>query len=213
MIACWSEALPGAMAPTPITDTAAADQPSSDGGLLSRILMRDEQALDILYQRYGGLVYRLAVHITTDEAIAEEVTQDVFHAVWHTAATFDPQRSLIAWLIGITRHRAIDATRSRFYRARHREFVIDPLQLQIPQAESYSEYMALHETVQLALKHLPALQRQALELAYFRDMTCVEIAAHLGEPLGTVKSRIRHGLQRLRVLFESEWGYHTDLVP
>ena len=99
--------------------------PLSDSSLIARIFQRDEQALGFLYDRYDRLVYTIALRITNDRAAAEEVVRDVFQGVWQSAGSFQPGGSVSAWLIGIARHRAIDATRTHSYRVQARAAIFD----------------------------------------------------------------------------------------
>lgn len=176
---------------------------AADEDLIVRVRRREEAALGAIYDRYGRLVYSIALRITGDRELAEEVVQDTFQAVWQSAASFQPGASLVAWLIGIARHRAIDATRSRRFRARAREEVLDDTRVGA-RADGAAEALVLRETVRRALDDLPAAQRQTIALAYYGGLSCTEIAARLGDPLGTVKSRLRGGMLRLRELLGSE---------
>ena len=196
----------GGNQPTPQPAQAESIDTSSlrDEELLALIALSNSEALGTFYDRYGRLVFTVALRITGDRETAEEVTQDVFQNVWQSASGFQlSSGSSSAWLMGITRHRAIDATRSRRYRARNRE---DSLSFDQPtREESGPEYLTdlqlLREMVRGALNELPLSQRQAIELAFYGGMTRAEIAERLGEPLGTVKTRMRLGMQKLRVLF------------
>lgn len=174
----------------------------SDGELIRRVVERDEAALAGLYDRFNALVFTIALRITGDRAVAEEVLQDVFHAVWRTAGGFQPSGSVAAWVVGIARHRAIDATRAGSFRARSREQDLAPaLELAGTEAtEDEVERRLAGEQMRAALRLLPAAQREALELAYFRGLSQAEIAASTGAPLGTVKTRLRLGLLQLRRL-------------
>ena len=186
-------------APAESIDTSLRDEE-----LLALVAQANSEALGIFYDRYGRLVFTVALRITGDRETAEEVTQDVFQNVWQSASGFQlSSGSSSAWLMGITRHRAIDATRSRRYRARNRE---DTLSFDQPtREESGPEHLTdlqlLREVVRSALNELPTSQRQAIELAFYGGLTRSEIAERLGEPLGTVKTRMRLGMQKLRVLF------------
>jgi RNA polymerase sigma-70 factor (ECF subfamily) len=180
----------------------------TDEELVKQILRRDERALGAVYDRYGRLVYTIALRITGDREAAEEVVQDVFQAVWQGVSSFQPSGSFPAWLTGIARHRAIDLTRSRRHRARAREQTLDPGIADAPSAsESPTDMLALRAVVRTALDELPPTQRQTIELAYYGGLTHVEIAGRLGEPVGTIKSRMRLGLTRLRGLLGSDVGY------
>ena len=173
-----------------------------DEELIARVRWREEPALGALYDRYSRLIYTIALRIVGDREMAEEVLQDVFQAVWQSAGSFQPNGSFSAWLIGIARHRAIDATRSRRYRSRAREEVLDDERVTstLGTTDGYADTLMLRSVVGAALAELPLAQRQAIELAYYGGLTHVEIAARLGEPVGTVKSRMRMGLTKLRGL-------------
>ena len=174
-----------------------------DEELLVLVIRRRERALGQLYDRYGRLVYTIALRITGDRQTAEEVVQDVFQNVWQAAGSYQAGvGQFSAWLLGITRHRAIDATRSKRERARTREQALDvgiPLSDESDIERDVARSL-LRDTVRAALQELPTNQRQAVELAYYGDLTRAEIAERLGEPLGTVKTRLRLGLLKLRDL-------------
>ena len=174
----------------------------SDEMLLHGTRMRDETALGMLYDRYGGLVYTLALRIVGDRELAEEVMQDVFLRCWHGLEQYDPSRGRLAgWLLGIARNRAIDVLRGRQHQARMRER--DPLPESgagEPHVSDSADEVALRAEVTQALAELSQSQRAAIELAYYGGLTQTEVAERLGEPLGTVKTRIRDGLRRLRRL-------------
>ena len=180
---------------------------ATDEELMALVLRRQEAALGALYDRYVRLVYAVALRITGDRETAEEVVQDVFQNVWQAAGSFQPGvGSFAAWLLGIARHRAIDATRSKRERARTREQTLDDLR---PAGEAASlerevGQRLLRDAVRAALEALPANQRQAIELAYYGGLTRIEIAERLNEPLGTVKTRLRLGLLKLRDLLRQE---------
>lgn len=177
-----------------------------DDELVALIARRQEQALGAIYDRYGRLVYAVALRITGDRQTAEEVVQDVFQNIWHSAAGFQSSvGSFSSWLMGITRHRAIDATRSRRERARNREQELTPevdsgAAGRIDGPEDVVARRLLREQIRSALGVLPPPQRHAIELAYFGGLTRNEIAEKLGEPVGTVKTRLRLGLLKLRDL-------------
>lgn len=177
----------------------------SDEFLIDLIVQREEAALGELYDRYAALVYAIALRITGDRQTAEEVMQDVFQNIWQTAGGFRRQAGLVVhWLIGISRHRAIDALRSKRERARRREVTgVDVGTLLPAGVESVLEQRILRETVRAALADLPPAQRQAIEMAYYGGLTQSEIAEQLGEPLGTIKTRLRLGLLKLRDVLRS----------
>lgn len=173
-----------------------------DEDLLKTIVLKDADALAALYDRYGRLVYSLALHMISNSALAEEITQDVFVQVWNKASTFQAERGkAIPWLMSITRHRAIDLIRQQ--KARPYE--------ETDGWEENEEIYASEEIVELDLEikqqskqvreilaHLPAEQMKALTLAYYGGMSHQEIAAFVNEPVGTIKTRIRLAMQKLK---------------
>lgn len=180
---------------------AASDDVERDAALIARIARREERALGDLYDRYARLIYAIALRIAGDHSVAEEVTQDVFHAVWQSASSFRSGASLPSWLMGIARHRAIDATRSRRYRARLSELtLLESQPAGVEPGDEPTNRLLLREVVRSALTALPATQSQALALAFYGGLTHHEIADQLGEPVGTIKSRMRLGMLKLRDL-------------
>jgi len=179
---------------------AAAGDIPADPDLVRRMREGDESALELLYSRYGGLVYSLVLRIVGDPELAREVLQDTFVRTWNGRATYDPKRGRVAWwLMGIARNGAVDLLRSRPHQARLRER--EPLSVDVPTGEKdAADVLGLRRDVINALGALPAAQRAAIELAYYSGMTHTEIARVLNEPLGTVKSRMREALDRLRGL-------------
>jgi RNA polymerase sigma-70 factor (ECF subfamily) len=176
-----------------------------DEELIARVCWREEPALGEIYDRYNRLVYAVVLRIVGDRESTEEVVQDVFQAVWQSAGSFQPSGNFSSWLIGIARHRAIDTTRSRRYRSRAREDLLDDTRLagDAILADSGTDELLLRSVVRAALAQLPPAQREAIELAYYGGLTHAEVAARLGEPVGTVKSRMRMGLMKLRELLKT----------
>ena len=168
----------------------------TDHALVVRMQSRDEEALASLYDRHAGLVFTLARRIVGDRALAEDVVQDAFFRCWREAAQYDPARgSVTAWLMGVTRNRAIDLLRSRSHQARLRETSeISPMLGN----ESRGEGDVLRDTVSSALAVLSVEQRDAIALAYYGGLTQSEISHLRATPLGTVKTRMRSALDRLR---------------
>jgi RNA polymerase sigma-70 factor (ECF subfamily) len=159
----------------------------------------DESGLELLYARYGGLIFTLALRIVGDPELAREVLQDTFLRCWDGSESFDAGRGRVAWwLMGIARNGAIDLLRSRSHQARLRER--EPVVAAEPTQLDATDSFAMRQSVVSALQSLPIAQRQALELAYYRGFTQTEIAQELDTPLGTIKSRTREALDRLRVL-------------
>jgi RNA polymerase sigma-70 factor (ECF subfamily) len=176
-----------------------------DETLLSLICGRDESALSSLYERYARLLYSIALRITNDRHAAEEVLQDVFCSVWQRGATFRPTAgSVSSWLSGIARNRSIDEVRSRWHRAREWEMPLDHLpDLSGAVERGLEQFAILRADIRNALGNLPLLQRQAIELAYYGGLSSTEIAARLDEPVGTIKGRIRLGLEKMREAMRS----------
>jgi RNA polymerase sigma-70 factor, ECF subfamily len=176
----------------------------SDELLLHGVRLRDEQALGQLYDRYGGLVFTLALRVVGDRDLAEEVMQDVFLRCWNGLNQFDATRGTVpAWLFGITRHRAIDVLRGRQHQALLRERdALPEAGAAEPSSPESAEEVVNRATVNQALHELAAPQRAAIELAFYGGLTQAEVATRLGEPLGTIKTRIRDGMRRLRSVLE-----------
>jgi RNA polymerase sigma-70 factor (ECF subfamily) len=145
------------------------------------------------------LVYGIALRILNDTADAEEVTLDVYAQIWKSAATFDVQRgSVCSWMVTLVRSRAIDRMRSRHSRVRREEAASIELRAASPGPEEQTVFFEKTKRIQAALATLSREQRQAIELAFFSGLTHVEVATKVGEPLGTIKTRIRLGMMRLR---------------
>ncbi len=187
--------------------THPAGVQTPDSALVAQAAAGDERALGELYDRYGGMAFSLACAIVGEHADAEEVVADAFAQVWRSASSFDPSRgSVAAWLATIVRTRALDLVRSRKRRARVLEeaaVVTDEGETLVlaPTLESPDRGAELTETsiiVRKSLAELPPPQRKVIELAYFGGLSQSEIAAHLSEPLGTVKTRMRAGMEKLR---------------
>lgn len=187
----------------PIIDANA----DADAALIARVANHDEPALVALYDRYRRLIFTIALRIAGDMSIAEEITQDVFHAVWQSAGNFQTSGSPVSWMMGIARHRAIDATRSRRYRARQRELALIDDQADLTPFVEPTDQLLLRETLRGALIALPASQRETLTMAFYGGLTQPEIADRLGQPIGTIKSRMRLGMLKLRDLLDSVDGY------
>ncbi|MGH7829299.1 MAG: sigma-70 family RNA polymerase sigma factor [Candidatus Binatia bacterium] len=176
---------------------SGADNP---GHLIRQMAEGDRGAFGSFYDQYCSLVFSFALRLLKDRPSAEDLLQEAFMQIWRQAKNYDEERgSPEAWLINITRSRAIDSLRSK--RRRDRSFVSteDPGGAIGREVGSMSDSEPeLKLTVQGALASLPEAQRRVLELAYLDGLTQSEIAARLKEPLGTVKTRVRAGLQKLR---------------
>ncbi|HYL64367.1 MAG TPA: sigma-70 family RNA polymerase sigma factor [Candidatus Methylomirabilis sp.] len=172
-----------------------------DGTLLSRLLQRDVNAFEELYDRHSRLVYRLVLRILQQAATSEEVVQDVFLQLWRNAGQYDSSRGpFVPWLLTLARNRALDHLRLKSERQRRREDLHDtlPAVVSAPEFEKELDDKRRAERVRLLMASLHPQQKRAIELAYFEGMSHSEIATALKEPLGTVKSWIRNGLLRLK---------------
>ncbi len=189
--------------------TIQARQDLSDEDLISAICSRAEWAIELLYQRYHRYAYSLAYHILRDSSAAEDIVQEVFLSIWQKAASYQRQNgSVHRWLQAIVHHRAIDKLRT----AAHRDYQWAPLRTENEQ-DPPSEQPELWELawhgeqqtlIRAALERLPPEQRQVIELAYFGGYTHAEIAERWDIPLGTVKGRMRLGLQKLKRLLQGQ---------
>ena len=155
----------------------------SDEAVVALCARSDEVALAELYDRFGGIAYGLARRVVRDDALAEDAVQEAFLAIWRGAARFLPERGKAStWILTLVHRRAVDLVRR----------------------EQRRRTEALPDAEQAALAKLPDQQREAIELAYYGGFTQSELAERLGEPLGTIKSRMFTGLARLRELLEGE---------
>jgi RNA polymerase sigma factor (sigma-70 family) len=173
----------------------------SDEALVALVGRSDESALAELYDRVGGQAYGLAYRVLRDEALAEDAVQEAFLGLWRSAASFVPERAKAStWILTLVHRRAVDLVR------REQRRRTEPLEgAPEPRAASSEEAAWLRldrERVQGALAQLPDQQREAIELAYYGGYTQSELAERLGQPLGTIKSRMFAGLSRLRELLE-----------
>jgi RNA polymerase sigma-70 factor, ECF subfamily len=199
----------------PETTAAAAADPSAgvDLDLLRRIAAGSEEALGIFYDRYSGLVWGLLRRMLGESGEAEEVLQEAFLQVWREARRYDPQRAAPrGWLLLIARSRALDRLRKRSAIERREDVVARETsgRAVAPLGSRRLEHLDTRQRINSALDRLPREQRRVLELAFFQGLSQTEIAAHLGAPLGTVKSRALLGMKRLRQIFAGEM---KDLVP
>jgi RNA polymerase sigma factor (sigma-70 family) len=175
----------------------------SDEALVELVARGQESALAELYDRHGRVAYGLSYRVLRDEALAEDAVQEGFLSLWRTAASFVPERSKAStWILTLVHRRAVDIVRREERRR------TDPLESVVDerQASGSVEDSAMlrleRERVQDALRKLPDAQREAIELAYYGGFTQSELADRLGEPLGTIKSRMFAGLTRLRELLD-----------
>ncbi|HTG17937.1 MAG TPA: sigma-70 family RNA polymerase sigma factor [Blastocatellia bacterium] len=176
--------------------------PSSadDKKLLERVQARDQTAMADLFDRYSGMAYSVAMRVVNDSAQAEDVMQDVFFQLWQNPKSFVSDRgSLGAWLAVVVRNRAIDVIRRRK--------PTDPVEdVVLPASANVAaevEHRTMIEQVRKVMKDLPPEQRESVEMAFFEGLTHAEIAKKKGEPLGTVKTRIRAALITVRKAFQT----------
>ena len=174
----------------------------TDPELITGVVKRDRHSFDLFYERYAQVVFNLCIRILRDEAEAQDVLQEIFLQIWRDAERFDASRASVkTWLFTIARSRALDRYRSRkTVRDRMEEQTEDQLQ-QIPDQADLQGTSVSQQYVLGALAQLTPEQRFVLELSYYEGLTQEEIAERLKEPLGTVKSRIRAALIKLRTLF------------
>jgi RNA polymerase sigma-70 factor (ECF subfamily) len=174
----------------------------ADEELMPLIGDKDPEAFEVFYDRHGGVAYSLAYRILGERSAAEDCTQEAFISIWRSGARFDRARgSVRSWTLSIVRNRAIDALRSKAGKAPKLTFDDDAI-LESQASEELTETEAMrHETateVRGALEQLPGDQSKVIELAYFGGFSQSEIAGMLNVPLGTVKGRMRLGLEKIR---------------
>lgn len=176
--------------------------PTEEAALIAAIGRSDERAFLAVYERFSAPLYSLVFKMLQSPEDAEEILQSVFIQVWKKAGTYDPGRcAVFTWLVHITRSRAIDRLRQRQRQARTLDAATQEADPAAVSDDGNAAAVLLHEnaaSVQAALAKIPAEQREAIELAFFKGMSQTEIAEVIAAPLGTVKARIRRGLMRLR---------------
>jgi RNA polymerase sigma-70 factor (ECF subfamily) len=182
----------------------------ADEELMTLVERRDPDAFAVLYDRHGGAVYSLAHRIVGDPAVAEDVTQEAFISIWRSGGRFDAARgSVRSWMLGIVRNRAIDALRRHASPAPKLNLDDDAL-LEAQEGAEHTEAEAIRRDtasrVRGVIGELPAEQSEVIGLAYFGGFTHTEIAEMLGMPLGTVKGRMRLGLERIRATLAERMG-------
>jgi len=193
-----------------MAETSTAQQ-MRDQEMIAQIGRRDQGAFSALYNRLSGPLYSLAFKMLGDASDAQDALQEVFVQIWSRASTYDPEKSSVfSWAVLLTRSRAIDRLRARDRRLR--VVVESTAENKVAEATDASTVESAADTankkdeaahVRSLLNNLPEDQRQAIELAFFGHRTHHEIAAQLGQPLGTVKARIRRGLLKLREQFRT----------
>jgi len=186
----------------------------SDEALVLLAARSEQSALAELYDRFGRPAYGLALRVLRDEALAEDAVQDAFLALWRTASRFVPERgSASTWILTLVHRRSVDLVRRE---ERRRADSLEAAPEQGGGGADEEAWLRLQrERVQDALRLLPDQQREALELAYYGGFTQSELAERLGQPLGTIKSRMFSGLSRLRELLgdpglETTWTHGTS---
>ena len=189
-------------------DGVGEDEPD-DRQLLRRIVDQDKDALDLLYSRYVTPVYSMALHMLKQPPLAEEVTQDVFLNIWLKASSFNSERGQPrSWIMSVAHHRVVDVIRSR----RRTATMTDPEGYEtlerLPSGgasvENQVQQNLDRERIMKALATLPENQRQVIVLAYFEGYSQSEMAEFLSEPLGTIKTRVRLAMQKLRAVLQED---------
>ena len=190
---------------------------ATDAELMAALALGDIVALELLYDRYSTLVFSVSLRVLRDPQLAEDVVQEVFLRLWRQPISYDPTRGrFISWLMSVTRNRSLDELRRVTRRMRSEDVEDDEPGHEIaavghlddPQAElMVAEARA---AVRAAMTRLPPAQRRVIELAYFGGLTHVEIAEHTGDPLGTVKTRVRLGMRKLRESLAEYSTWETD---
>jgi RNA polymerase sigma-70 factor (ECF subfamily) len=188
-----------------MAEEAATVQQIADREMIERIGRGDQSAFSALYDRLSRPLYSLALRMLGDAGDAQDALQDVFLQIWSRAATYNPEQSTVfSWTVLLTRSRVIDRLRARKRRLRIVDSATGDEDADVADAstmESAADTADKNDEaarVRSVLNNLPSEQREAIELAFFGDLTHHEIAARLGEPLGTIKARIRRGLLKLR---------------
>lgn len=200
-----------------VQDTRAPESLAelTDPELVDAMAMGNVHALEILYDRYSRPVFSFALRILEDHAVAEDLLQEVFLRAWRQARKFSEGRgTFITWLLSITHNMAIDEIRRQNRRPKRADSA-DPVLLltnmtdEALSVEDQALFGSVRESVAQAMASLPKAQRTAIELAYFRGMTQREIAELQGEPLGTIKTRMRLAIRKLREYLENQ---EVDLI-
>jgi RNA polymerase sigma-70 factor, ECF subfamily len=178
----------------------------TDASLLARMAQRDPKALDMFYTRHARAVFSLALTMLGEHARATDLAQDVFLLVWRSAGTYQPTGSARAWLLRLTRNRAIDELRRDRRRLAHESALPKQASHALPAPLALADAAQRHARPD-ALAALPAEQRDALFLAFFQGLSHQEIAICLRTPLGMIKARIRRALQTLRQQLQGAQGH------
>jgi RNA polymerase sigma-70 factor, ECF subfamily len=180
--------------------TAARNPELNDAALVAAVRARNQDAMAQLYDRYSGVVYSVALRVLGETAAAEDVLQEIFMQLWRNPGSFDASRGNLApWLAVIARNRAVDVLRKR----RPQSEVSETLLAIEPDLATEADRGRTAERVRALLKEMAPVQRKAIEMAYFEGYSHSEISEKMGEPLGTIKTRIRSGLTLLRKAIET----------
>ena len=196
-----------------------AMQKLADEDLMTLVDGKDPDAFEVFYDRHGGAAYSLAHRIVGDPGAAEDVTQEAFLSIWRSGARFDPARgSVRSWTLGVVRNRSIDALRRQAGKAPKLDFDDDAALAAQPAGELTDSEAIRRETarrVRGAMRELPEEQSEVIGLAYFGGFTHSEIAQVLSMPLGTVKGRMRLGLEKIRLSLAEGLGISdsTEALP
>lgn len=184
------------------------ERQQKESELMRHIVNRQAEALGKLYDQYGRLVYSVALRILNDAHQAEEVTLDTFHTIWQKASTFNAQKGGVAtWITRIARNKALDQIRKEKVRLNKQAVQWEPnsqTAVTHPSTETIIGVKQRQERIQAALAQLPQEQKQVITMAFFLDYSQSQIAQNLEIPLGTVKTRIRLGMTKLRHLLKAE---------
>ena len=181
-----------------------------DDELMRRLFYRDRRAFEAIFDRYGDLVYSMALRVLRDPHLAEDISQEIFVRLWSKPGSYVAERGrFLTWLISVTRNRAVDEVRSRGRRQRYETASPEEQERELPAGNANDPALNAQlaeeaRSARAALAGLPGVQRQVIELAYFGGLTQQEISQRLGQPLGTVKTRIRLGMQKLRAALAPE---------
>jgi RNA polymerase sigma-70 factor (ECF subfamily) len=196
MLSSLLHSLPATLADSP--------QDSTDEQVMELILSRDQDALALLHKRYARFLKTIALKVVNNDADAEDLVQEVFSQIWDRIGNYDPSKGrALGWITTLTRRRAIDRLRKREVYSRVEERFTEELKSH-PDGWTHVHEDVAHTEMSYYLEHaiaaLPALQQTAIRLAYHGEMSQREVAAHTGLPLGTIKTRLELGLQKMRRL-------------
>ena len=195
---------------TDVTSEEETYKALEDQALMERLTYQDLTAFRTLYNRYSSLVYSASLRVLRDAGLADDMVQEIFLRIWRKPESYVATRGKFAtWLTSVTRNRAVDAIRSRNRRYRHETASPEEQEWDVPGDERddpalTAEMSDQRRMILKALSGLPAEQRKVIELAYFGGLTQQEISEKLDQPLGTVKTRIRLGMQKLKMALSPE---------